>query len=92
MTVQQKTTIKEYVTIANLILLIGIIVAQARWQQTVDNRLERVEEHTKDVMAHPSFEWSSRIFVPRVEIDARLRGIEQSLIEIKSDLKKNLDK
>jgi hypothetical protein len=92
MTIESKSFLKEWVTVANLIILIGIVVQQARWQQTVDSQLVRMEEHINDKVEHLPFEDRIRLFVPRVEIDGRLRNIEEALIEIKDDLKKNLNK
>lgn len=82
---------KKYFTIGNTILLLGILITQVRWQTQVDNRLQILELHVIDKAVHQPFEDKIQVFVPRVEIDARLRNIESSLQEIESDIKKNFN-
>lgn len=85
-------SIKKYFTIGNTVLLLGLLVTQVRWQTQVDNRLQSLEKHQSDQVVHMPLEDKIKLFVPRVEIDGRLKNIESTLIEIKSDLKKNLEK
>ena len=73
----------NWITLANLILLITIVAYLSRWQERTDNRLERIEQHAIDKEVHMSFKEKIQVFVPRVELDSRLLNIEKSLDEIK---------
>ena len=93
MTQEAKQFLKmNWITVANLLLLIGIIVQQSKWQQNVDNKIDEFENHAIDKEMHMPFKDKIEIFVPRVELDGRLKNIEATLLEIKTDLKKNLEK
>jgi hypothetical protein len=83
MTAENKRYIKtHWITFANLILLLGIVVQQSRWQQSVDNRLEAFEEHRMDREMHMPIQDRIQLFVPRVELDNRLNRMEDALIKI----------
>lgn len=89
MTVAQKDMIKRnWLTFANILVLLGVLIQQAKWQQEVDSRLSVLEKHTLDTTMHMPFERKIEVFVPRIELDARLRNIELSLNEIKETLRK----
>lgn len=89
MTHEQKNFIKNnWLTATNLIFLIGIFINQAKWQERVDNKLEEFDRHSKNEVLHMPFREKIQVFVPRVELDSRLRNIENSLTEIKESLKK----
>lgn len=76
MTASQKTYFKQnWLTFANFVLLLGFIVQQAKWQENVDN-------HIDDKSIHMEFEKKIQIFVPRVELDNRLKNIEATLNRI----------
>ena len=79
-----------YFLIVNFLFLLGIFAQQVRWQTQVDGRLQILEQHAADKVVHMPLEEKINLFVPRMEIDGRLRNIEESLIDIKSDLKKTL--
>jgi hypothetical protein len=80
MTVAQKTFMKaNWITFTNLILLLGLVVQQSQWQQGVDN-------HMDNERIHRSLENELQIFVPRVELDSRLRSIEKILDKIDSKI------
>ena len=74
----------NWITLANLILLLSIVAHQARWQGVVDNRLQSLESHVESQEMHMPFSEKIKIFVPRVELDARLNSIEKSLLRIES--------
>ncbi|MGB0896875.1 MAG: hypothetical protein ACPGRW_06105 [Flavobacteriaceae bacterium] len=89
MTTEQKRFVKtNWISFSTLVVLVGFIVQQSRWQQSVDNRISVLEHYSEDETKHMPFEKRIEIFVPRIELDSRLRSIENSLIEIKQSLKK----
>lgn len=89
MTVAQRDAIKRnWLTFANIIVLVGVIWQQAKWQQEVDGRLNVLEDFTKNTTVHMPFEKKIEVFVPRIELDSRLRNIESNLVDIKEWLKK----
>lgn len=92
MNVSQIEFIKELFTVANFILLVGVVIRQAKWQEKVDNRLTQLESHAKDNEKHIPMDKKIVMFVPRQELQGILESIQDSLKEIKSDLKKNLNK
>jgi hypothetical protein len=72
MTVAQKTFMKaNWITFTNLVLLLGLVVQQSQWQQKVDS-------HLINESIHRSLGQGLQIFVPRVELDNRLKNIENS--------------
>lgn len=89
MTVPQKDTLKTYVTFANLILLLGIVVQQARWQQKIDGKIDEFNNHKDDTELHMPFKEKVQLFVPRYEIDRRLDNIERTVIKIEQKMDKN---
>lgn len=89
MTTVQKNYIKSnWMTLANFILLLGIVVQQSRWQQRVDTKIEEFDKHKANMEMHIPLKESIHIFVPRVELDARMKNMEQTL----SNIDKKLDK
>jgi hypothetical protein len=89
MTVKTREIIKaNWITFANLILLVGLIVHQSKWQQSVDNRLEAFEEHRMDKIMHMPLQERIQLFVPRVELDSRMSRMEDALINIDAKLDK----
>lgn len=80
---------KNFLTLANLFLLISLVVGQARWQERVDNRLVTLEKHTENTDVHQPFADKIKTFVPRTEIDSRLGNIEKSLGRIEKYLDDN---
>lgn len=87
MTVKQKNYLKSnWITFANLVLLIGILVQQAKWQQNVDNKLSQFEAHVHDSEMHMPFKDKIEVFMPRIELDARFHNIQQSLKRIEDKL------
>ena len=89
MTISQSTFVKaNWFSASTLIFLIGFLVYQSRWQQSVDTRLQSLETHTTDKTMHMPFERKIEVFVPRTELDGRLNSIDASLKEIKAALKR----
>ena len=76
--------------------IIGMIVVQTfwfgYWTASLSSKIEAnttaIMKHQQDSNLHMSFKEKVELFVPRVEIDQRLNNIEQSLIDIKQDLKR----
>ncbi len=79
-------TYKSWLTVANLVILIGFIVQQSRWQQSIDNSVERFEEHQTDKNMHMPLTQKIEFFVPRIELDARLENMEKILEKIESKI------
>jgi hypothetical protein len=77
---------KNVINFATIITLVGFIISQSRWQENVDNRLNSLELHTKNVNMHMPFERKIEVFVPRVELDGRLQSIQNSLIRIEKKI------
>lgn len=89
MTVTQKNYIKDNIlTFANILVLVGFIINQSQWQKSVDSEIELNKQHRFDSEMHMPFKEKVQVFVPRIEIDSRLKNIENTLIEIKDNLKK----
>ena len=83
MTQSQKNWWKNNLfNVSTLIAMLAFIVVQARWQETVD-----IHMVNKDI--HMTFEKKSATFVPRVELDVRLKNIEDSLTRIEKKLPNN---
>ena len=78
----------NWITVANLVLLVTLIVQQAKWQESVDNRIEILEEHRNDKVLHMPFEKKIEVFVPRVELEGRLNTLQYSLDNIDRKLDK----
>ena len=81
---------KNWLTFSNVIVLISFIIYQARWQQKVDQEISELQKsvisHHSDTNQHMPFKDKIELFVPRIELDARLRGIEQILEKIESKI------
>ena len=77
---------KSLLTVANLVILVGFIVQQSRWQQSIDNSIERFEEHQTDTRLHMPLTQKIEFFVPRIELDARLYNMEKILEKIESKI------
>ncbi len=77
---------KSLLTVANLVILVGFIVQQSRWQQSIDNSIERFEEHQADKNMHMPLTQKIEFFVPRIELDARLDNMEKILEKIESKI------
>jgi len=77
--IQQQFWKNNVISLSTLITVLSFIVYQAKWQAKVD-------EHMNDTSVHIPFEKKIQIFVPRVEIDARLIGIEKALARIENKI------
>jgi hypothetical protein len=88
--------LKPYFSLGTLIAVISFIIYMSRWveniENKVDNNTKEILHHASDKVVHMPLQEKIDLFVPRVEIDGRLKNIESALIEIKADLKKNFDK
>ena len=95
MTQRQTNFIKDnLINFSTLVIVIGFIVSQAKWQERVDNYTKKFEshlieyvKHEKNETLHMPFEEKIEMFVPRVEIDVRLTNIELLLQEVRDELK-----
>jgi len=86
MTQSSKEFIKmNWLTVANIVLLIGIIVQQSQWQKSVDKDLELFQNHVRDKEMHMPFEQKIQVFVPRVELEGLLRNMQRTLDRIENN-------
>jgi hypothetical protein len=77
---------KSLLTVANLIILVGFIVQQSRWQQSIDSSIEKFEEHQADKNMHMPLTQKIEFFVPRIELDVRLDNMEKILEKIEAKI------
>lgn len=77
---------KNWLTFSNVVVLISFIIYQARWQQKVDQEISELQKsvisHHADTNQHMPFKDKIELFVPRIELDARLKSMEQMLEKI----------
>lgn len=73
------------ISLATLIILVGFIVQQSKWQQTVD-------DHITDTSLHMPFEQKVQLFVPRIELDNRLENMENRGVRMEIKIDKLLNK
>ena len=86
-----KKNLPAWVTFANFALLLSFVWYQAKWQQNVDTKIEKFENHLNDIEIHMPYQKKIQFFVPRTELEIQLINITQTLSEIKEDIK-NLEK
>ena len=79
---------KNWMTLANFLILITFVTNQARWQQSIDSSIEHFHEHVEDTNSHMPLSQKIEVFVPRVELDSRLKNIELMLDRIESKINK----
>lgn len=77
---------KNWLTFANIVVMVSFIVYQARWQQKTDSELKELQtsviKHHADKDEHMPFKDKIELFVPRTELEGRLNNIENLLIKI----------
>jgi len=89
MTVQQKNYFKNnWMTLANLMILLTLVWNTGRWQQGVEKDIDVLNTHAKNTTLHMPFDKKIEVFVPRVELDSRLKNIELMLDRIESKINK----
>ena len=69
-----------------MVFLVAAIINTAKWQQKVDSKLIEVDRHISSEIIHMPFREQSEIFVPRVELDSRLKNIEHILDRIEEKI------
>lgn len=80
MTASSKQYLKtNWISFANLVLLVTIVGSQFAWKQ-------KVNSHIIDDSIHMKLERTIEVFVPRTELDVRLRNIEKLLDKIDAKL------
>jgi len=81
---------KNWLSFSNVVVLITFIIYQARWQQKVDGELRELQAssimHKSDSEKHQSVKDKIEMFVPRTELDGRLKAIENILEKIEKKL------
>ena len=87
MTIQQKNYIKDnWMTLANLVILLTLVWNTSRWQQGVEKDIDALKEHTINETLHMPFEKKIQVFVPRIELDSRLENMEKTLKRIEDKI------
>ncbi len=77
MTTTQKTYLKHnWITFANLVLLLTLVYNYATSQQEVRDDINNLKKHANDGVIHMPLSEKIKIFVPRIELDSRLESIE----------------
>ena len=77
-------------SISTLIVLIGFVVQQSKWQENIESRVHYLEMHAADKEVHMPSSVKFKTFIPRTELNGRLENIDKNIDEIKDDLKKSL--
>jgi hypothetical protein len=72
---------------STFIVLLGYLVTHSKWVQKVDSHLVDFNNHKANQTLHMPFESRIKLFVPRTELDSRLKNIEQLLHELNKQLK-----
>lgn len=94
MTIQQRQKAKNWLSVgltsANLIFLItlsfNIGSIKAEMQNDINSNRESINKHLINQTLHMPFEKKIEVFVPRVELDQRLKNIEKLLDKIDSKI------
>ncbi len=77
-TTSQRTYFKHnWMTFANLLLLLGLVYNYATSQQKMRDDIKELNKHSGDKILHLPFDKKIQIFVPRIELDSRLESIEE---------------
>jgi hypothetical protein len=79
---------KAYVTVANIVLVVGLIVSVSRWAQRVDSDIVFLKDHSDNSDVHMPFEKKVELFVPRVELDSKFESLSRQLDRIEDKLDK----
>jgi hypothetical protein len=83
MSVENRDYIKNnWMTLANLIILLTLVFNVGKWQNGVDKDIDSLKEHSVNETLHMPLERKIQVFVPRVELDARLKNMEVMLKRI----------
>jgi len=78
----------HWLTLANFIILVSFVVTLAKWQESIDGSVKHFEEHIDNKTVHMPMSEKIQIFVPRVELDNRLKNIEKILEKIEKKIDK----
>lgn len=73
------------ISFATLVILVGFIVQQSKWQQTID-------DHIDNTSLHMPFQQKVQLFVPRIELESRLDRMELRGERLESKIDKLLEK
>ena len=77
---------RGYITIANVVLLLGLIVSMARWVQSTEDQIKELNEHTIDANLHMPLQEKIKLFMPRNEIDGKFDAVLRQLDRIEKKL------
>lgn len=82
-------------SISTLVVLIGFIVQQSKWQQKVEDELgqlkDEMSQHENDTEVHMSLKDKIDLFVPRVELDKDLRNMHDKMEVNAENINEKLD-
>jgi hypothetical protein len=88
MTVQQQNFLKNnWINFSTLVVVIGFIVSQAKWQQKVDTHFLEFDKHTKEFRAHEKSESLHMPYSIKVKEFVQRTEYEKDILEIKEMIK-----
>ncbi|MFD0762973.1 hypothetical protein ACFQZW_12855 [Lutibacter aestuarii] len=87
MTVEQKNYLKNnWLTLANLLVLLTLAYNLGVSQTKIEKDIDVLKLHANDINLHMPFEKKIEVFVPRVELDSRLKNMETMLERIEQKM------
>ncbi len=76
----------NWMTFANLIMLIGLIIKLSMWMQSTNDQIELLNLHKNNTSIHTPFEKKILLFVPRIELESKFDNITNQLDRIEKKL------
>jgi hypothetical protein len=87
MTVQQSNFLKNnWINFSTLIVVLGFVVTQSKWQQKVDSHIDNYELHKVDEILHVPLRENISVFVPRTELSKEINNLKASVKSMDSKL------
>ena len=82
---------ENWLTMANLVILLTLSfrvgVTLTTVERSIEDNTKAIENHIDNADVHQRFSDKIRVFVPRVELDSRLKNIEEQLDRIEGKVK-----
>lgn len=96
MPVEQREYLKRNLfSISTLVLLIGFIVQQSKWQQKTEDDIQLLRhefiDHKSDSELHMTLKDKIDLFVPRVELEKDLQSIKDNMEMMDKNINDKLD-
>lgn len=85
---EKKIPLTNIFSFSTLVVVLSFVIYQSKWQQKVDEHIVSFERHQVNKTLHMPLQDKINLFVPRVELDNRLKNIEELLKDLKTELKK----